>query len=73
MDYRTVDEIETDYGVLHVIARVENLGTMQPVALWLEHRGYDKSFSVQLDAEGGITPESEAELAKKLREMREGV
>lgn len=64
MDYRTVDEIETDYGTLEVTERAP--APLGFTRLTLYHEGWDEDFTLGVNEQGQPHPESEMALMDDL-------
>ena len=64
MDYRTVDEIETDYGTLVVTEKAPTLFGF--TRLTLHHAGWDEDFTLGVNEQGQPHPESELALMDDL-------
>lgn len=64
MDYRTVDEIETDYGTLVVTEKAP--APLGYTRLTLHHAGWDEDFTLGVNEQGQPHPESELALLDEM-------
>lgn len=69
MDYRLVDEIETDYGTLVVTHRAPTI--LDYIVLTLRHEGWGENHFLAIDTSGQPHPESERVLQDSLRRTYE--